>query len=88
MDSDDTPSSLAIVNPSGSSSLDKLPEDWRSFLQENHDALNIEQLQAAISYLSDIKWKFQESLEKGITIEDFEKAKKQDADGDNEEGEK
>jgi len=78
-----TPSS----SPSEYGSLDGIPDKLKSCIEECHDELTVNQLRQCREYFSQKISSFQNALESSVTIEDFEKAKKQDIDGDNEAGE-
>lgn len=80
---------MPMTKPSSEyGNIDGLPDNWKKFLQENHDELTANQLQQACDYLSKCCSNFRNSLNENITIEDFEKVKKEDMDGDNGQGEK
>ena len=88
-DSDDSFSNPAapIKAPSAYGSLDGIPEDIAKFFKANHDKLTISQLRRCADYFNNLASNVSRYSEENITIEDFEKAKKEDVDGDNEEGE-
>ena len=65
-----------------------IPQKLYDCIIECHDELTASQLNQVADYFREKASKFRSSLESNITIEDFEKLKKTDVDGDNEEGEK
>lgn len=85
MEYDDAPMTM---NTSDYGSLDGLPDEMIKCFQKCHDQLTLNQLRQCSDYFEKLASNFRSSVEEGLTIEDFEKAKKVDADGDNEEGEK
>lgn len=51
------------------------------------DELTVKQLNCLRDYISETAHKMSKEFEETVTVEDFEKAKKEDIDEDNEEGE-
>ena len=73
--------------PTENNSLDCCPEEVKNFLLKQHDKLTIKQMRSIITYLNDKILKLTDGVEESVTIEEFEKIKKQDVDSDGEEGE-
>ena len=79
-----------VSSPSGPNeygSLDCCPDDVKEFCEKIHDTLTIKQLNALCDFFSSKASKLRDFANDNVTIEQFEKAKKEDIDGDNEEGE-
>ena len=68
-------------------SLDGLPEEIQKFLTDYQDKLTIDQLRQYSDFIYKKIDEFKNKLDSSITMEQFEKVKKQDADNDYEEKE-
>ena len=79
----------SVPSPFDSPAVDpsELPEDIRDCFIKCHDKWTIEEMQAMKDFLQQKIDSIRNVAEEELTIEDFEKVKKQDIDGDNEEGE-
>ena len=78
------------VNPSKPyeyGSISNCPEEVQEYCEKIHDSLTIEQLRSLSDYFSQKANKLRELADKSVTIEDFESAKKEEADEDDEVGE-
>ena len=75
------------ANPTEYGSLDGLPEDIQKYCEEVHDELTIDQLNTLADYFRSKADKLRNLAAEKVTLEDFEDAKK-DVDDDEEEGEK
>ena len=62
-------------------------DETKAFLEKQHDKWTMEQMNEIISFIQNKLNKLRSAAEEDVTIEDFEKAKKTDIDGDSEEGE-
>jgi len=67
--------------------LDGIPTKLAECCEECHDELTMQQLRQMRDYFQNKLDSFQRNVEKDLTIEDFEKARKRDEDNDQEVGE-
>ncbi len=68
-------------------SLKDCPKEVQDYCEEIHDTLTIDQLRSLSDYFSQKANKLRDMAEENVTINDFEKAKKENVDNDMEENE-
>lgn len=74
-------------DPSEYGDISCCDEATQKYFEENHDHWTLEQMNALRDYLDTKISALRKVAEENVTIEQFEDAKKEDIDNDNEEGE-
>lgn len=78
----------AYPTPTKYGDISNIPDPLKECMETEHDKLTIQQLNSCRDFFQSKIDAFRSNVEKSLTIEDFEKVKKSDQDGDNEIGEK
>ena len=83
----DSPSVVSSSNSYYNTVKEELGEELIKKFNPLLDELTVKQLNCLADYIRESARQMTSKFEETVTVEDFEKAKKEDIDGDNEEGE-